>query len=183
MYRLKCTNGYVGIGSKSFTISVEKDEDPSGILTRLMRRFEYITGVRLDMERLLFADSEMQPLMGEDEIVSQAIRHRVIVGIIPRSGHSHNDHWSFEDVVPTVIMHVGRNGFHFPLITRFRIWTFIWGTARSIKKLIDANSNFLEKALSVGISEETFNDILNAPIPSTPAIGDDAGLDLMVRLT
>lgn len=162
--------GYSGVASWRFRISVTDGEEPSSVITKFLQRFEYVAGMKFDMKRLLFADLKENPLTKEDEIVSQAIKKCVLVGIVPRGGHPHSDPWCFEDVVPTIMMYVYRNNGCFPLRTRFRIWTLIWGTAQTITKLIKANPNFLERAQSVGVNENVFNDVLSFPIPSIPAI-------------
>lgn len=56
----------------------------------------------------------------------------------------------------------------FPLEYRFRIWTIIWGTARLIRKPIEANPDFLEKActLPIGVDEDSFSKVFGHPIPA-----------------
>lgn len=160
--------GGVGFESWSMRLPVIADEDPSDTLRRFKEGFEFVTGVRIDMGRFLFAPGSPNPIT-EREIVSRAVRKHVSFGISPRQGFPQNGSWVFSDIVPMIVRTISRTGgVLFQLDDRFRVWTTIWGTSGLIKKLVEVNPDLLEKARSLGVGVDVFNEVLDHPIPSHP---------------
>lgn len=160
-----------GITGWDIIISAKKDEDPSVVVNRFIRTFELLTGVRVDRDRFFFSWSGASEglLTNDDEIVAHATKESVVVGIIPRPGHPHDNPLSCRDVVPMVMKNVRLYKPYLPLNHRLRAWAFVWGTRQLVRKLIDANPDFREKARSLGVRDYVFNDILNATFPAVPA--------------
>jgi hypothetical protein len=150
---------------------VSEDEDPSKVVDRFVRHIEFLMGLKVDKSRLIFSKSiSIRPFFEDREVVSRALESLVGVATTPRSWHTKdNPGREYDDIIPMIMKEIGEDNCLFPLNCRFRIWTVIWGTARVIKKLIEVNPDFMEKARSLGVTQEVFDDVFNVPIPSSPA--------------
>lgn len=112
----------------------------------------FFTGVKIGIERLEFSYKDQDTIMSE-EIVSRAAQGRVFFKIRPRPGYPQMGSCRFLDLVPMIAKDVDSEVLQFPLVDRFRIWTTVWGTSGLIKKLVEANPGLLEKAHTLGVSE------------------------------
>lgn len=153
-------------------MGVTNNEAPSTIMDEFQRTLEFLTGIKVDRNRLVFTWSKdlERHRIDEEEVAAQAIESTVDIGVIPRPGHPHSNPWDCNDVIPLLMKDVRKRDSYFPLHYRFRIWTIIWGTGQLVRKLIDANPGFMEKAQSLGVKKYVFDDVLEAIIPAAPAI-------------
>lgn len=160
--------GDCGLGRWTFGFRAIKGEEPASTLLRFKERLEFITGLKLDMERLVFFYKSSPPLTDDGEIVAHAAQDQVLVEVKPRPGHPQNGPWDFFDLLPMIVKILDRGYVFFALEHRFQIWVFVWGTSILIKKLLEVNPNLLERAQSLGVSEDVFNEVLDYQIPSSP---------------
>lgn len=165
-----CFQGYSGIRGWHLKVVAKSDEDPSVVVDRFLKTLEFISGIRVSKDRVVFTwpGKPKNSPVSDADVISQATKKRVSVGIIPRPGHPRSDPWDFDDVVPTMMRYVWKNDGYLSLHYRFRIWTVIWGTGQVLRKLVEANPDLIEKARSLGIRDYVLDDVLNAPIPASP---------------
>lgn len=162
--------GKTGIKRWSIKVDLIEGESPSNTISRFKDRLEFFTGVKIATERLTFyTKNRNNTITSEEEVVLHAVRERIFFEIRSRPGYPQTRPQSFFDLVPMVAKVINSGMLLFPLVNRFRIWTTVWGTAGLIKKLVEANPNFLEKARTLGVDENIFNEVLDHPIPSNPA--------------
>lgn len=159
------------ISGEDVKLVVAKDEDPTEVLNRFIQYFGFLTGVKASKSRLAFyGTTSYAPLAEDKEVILQAMKRRVGVRIVSRPWQPDSDSWRrYESIIAMIMKKVFEEKEFFPLHYRFRLWTIIWGTARTIKKLIEANPDLIEKARSLGVSGDVFSDVLDAQIPSNPA--------------
>lgn len=152
-------------------LHIADDEEPSDAINRFLRTLEFLTGIKISKERLTFRwpGKSNNSSTSDAEVVSQALNKWATVGIIPPPGHFHSSPWDVDELVPKILKRLCEVGPYLPLNHRFRIWTIVWGTGQLIKRLVDANPNFMERARSLGIGSYVFDRVLNAPIPAVPA--------------
>lgn len=160
-----------GVSGHDIEIAVTNDEDPPEVLNKFMRHFEFLTGIEANRNRLVFFDTSVSNLLTKDEeIVLCALKNRVGVKVAPRPWQPSNNNWRcFDGVVPMIMREISQEEGFFPLNYRYRIWTIIWETAQIVKRLIEVNPDLLERAQSLGVDSDIFNDVLNAQIPDNPA--------------
>lgn len=161
---------YSKAGSWKIKVPVAEDEARSATISKFKERLEFFTGVEIGLNRIAFyCSKDPDVLISEDEAVLEATRKEVFFMILPRSGFPQTGEWDFSGLVPMMAAFIASGRLFFSLDGRFRIWTTVWGTSKMIKELINTNQGMLEKARLLGVGEDIFKEVVDYPIPSSPA--------------